>query len=81
MPLLFTRQPDAFGALGLALNACEEPNGRREGLEEIREILVAARDVWRTLPEAGDETEVRVVARTTVRLLQMADTLAVTSGA
>jgi predicted TIM-barrel fold metal-dependent hydrolase len=81
MPLLFTRQPDAFGALGLALNACEEPNGAHEGLDEIREILVAARDLWRTLPEAEDETEVRVVARTTVRLLQMADTLAVTSGA
>jgi uncharacterized protein len=27
MPLLFVRQPDAFGALGLALNATEEPNG------------------------------------------------------
>jgi hypothetical protein len=81
MPLLFVRQPDAFGALGLALNATEEPNGsHREELERIRELLLAARDLWRTLPEAEDDTEVRTIARTAVRLIQMADTLAVTSG-
>ncbi len=81
MPLLFTRQPDAFGALGLALNACEEPNGHRDELEQIQELLVAARDLWRTLPEAEDDSEVRVVARQTVRLIQIADLLAVTSSA
>jgi predicted TIM-barrel fold metal-dependent hydrolase len=81
MPLLFVRQPDAFGALGLALNATEEPNGsHRDELEQIRELLLAARDLWRTLPEAEDDTEVRTVARTAVRLIQMADTLAVTGG-
>jgi uncharacterized protein len=80
MPLLFVRQPDAFGALGLALNATEEPNGSHgDELEQIRELLVAARDLWRTLPEAEDDGERRVVARTTVRLLQIADTVAVTS--
>jgi hypothetical protein len=81
MPLLFVRQPDAFGALGLALNATEEPNGSNRGeLGQIRELLEAARDLWRTLPEAEDETEHRLVARTAVRLIQMADTVAVTSG-
>ncbi|MFL5961097.1 MAG: amidohydrolase family protein [Gaiellaceae bacterium] len=80
MPLLFVRQPDAFGALGLALNATEEPNGlHRQELEQIRELLEAARDLWRTLPEAEDDSERRLVARTTVRLLQIADTVAVTS--
>ena len=80
MPLLFVRQPDAFGALGLALNATEEPNGiHREELALIRELLLAARDLWRTLPEAEDDTERRFVARTTVRLLQIADTVAVTT--
>jgi predicted TIM-barrel fold metal-dependent hydrolase len=80
LPLLFTRQPDAFGALGLALNATEEPNGtHRAELERIRELLLAARDLWRTLPEAEDDSERRVVARTAVRLIQIADTLAVTS--
>jgi uncharacterized protein len=80
MPLLFVRQPDAFGALGLALNATEEPNGtHRELLGQIRELLEAARDLWRTLPEAEDDSERRVVARTAVRLIQIADTVAVTS--
>jgi predicted TIM-barrel fold metal-dependent hydrolase len=80
MPLLFIRQPDAFGALGLALNATEEPNGlHREELGQIRELLEAARDLWRTLPEAEDEGERRLVARTAVRLIQIADTVAVTS--
>ena len=81
LPLLFTRQTDAFGALGLALNACEEPNGHRAELEQIRELLDAARDLWRTLPEAEDDSEVRVVARATVRLIQIADLIAVTTGA
>jgi len=80
MPLLFVRQPDAFGALGLALNATEEPNGSHsEELEQIRELLEAARDLWRTLPEAEDDSERRLVARTAVRLIQIADTVAVTS--
>jgi uncharacterized protein len=79
MPLLFVRQPDAFGALGLALNATEEPNGaHREELAQIRELLLAARDLWRTLPEAEDDMERRLLGRTTVRLLQIADTVAVT---
>jgi predicted TIM-barrel fold metal-dependent hydrolase len=80
MPLLFVRQPDAFGALGLALNATEEPNGAHpEELGRIRELLEAARDLWRTLPEAEDDSERRMVARTAVRLIQIADTVAVTS--
>jgi uncharacterized protein len=80
MPLLFIRQPDAFGALGLALNATEEPNGSHgEELEQIRELLEAARDLWRTLPEQEEDDERRVVARTAVRLIQIADTVAVTS--
>ncbi|MGH3009389.1 MAG: amidohydrolase family protein [Gaiellaceae bacterium] len=80
MPLLFIRQPDAFGALGLALNATEEPNGtHREEMEQIRELLIAARDLWRTLPEVEEDGERQIVARTTVRLLQIADTVAVTS--
>ena len=74
-----SRQPDAFGALGLALNATEEPNGKhQEELGQIRELLEAARDLWRTLPEAEDDSERRQVARTAVRLIQIADTVAVT---
>ncbi len=78
LPLLFTRQPDGFGALGLALNACEEPDGSHGEVASIRELLAAARDLWRTLAEAEDDTEVRAVVRMSVRLIQIADTLAVT---
>jgi uncharacterized protein len=80
MAALFARQQDNFGALGLALNATNERNGHVEELDQIRELLVAARDVWRTLPEAEDELEARLIARTSNRLLHMADILAVTSG-
>src|SRR5262249_39293120 len=77
-PVLFTRQQDGFGALGLALNATEEPNGyHREELDEIRELLLAARELWATLPDAADEDK-RAVVRTAVRLIQIADTVAVT---
>ena len=44
MPLLFARQQDTFGALGLAINACSEPNGHRKELGQIYDLLVAARD-------------------------------------
>ncbi|HVA32377.1 MAG TPA: amidohydrolase family protein [Gaiellaceae bacterium] len=81
MPLLFIRQQDNFGALGLALNACSEPNGHRGELEQIRELLVAARELWRTLPEAEDDADARLVARTTSRLIHLADIVAVTTRA
>jgi predicted TIM-barrel fold metal-dependent hydrolase len=79
LPLLFIRQQDSFGALGLALNATYEGNGHTGELVEIRELLIAARDVWRTLPEAEDETDARLIARTTSRLIHLADILSVTS--
>jgi predicted TIM-barrel fold metal-dependent hydrolase len=79
LPLLFTRQQDGFGALGLALNATEEPNGyHREELGEIRELLVAARDLWATIPDTAKDDQ-RSVTRAAVRLIQIADTMAVTT--
>jgi predicted TIM-barrel fold metal-dependent hydrolase len=81
MPLLYTRQQDSFGALGLAINACSEPNGHRKELAQINDLLIAARDLWRTLPEAADEADARTVARTTSRLVHLADIVAVTTSA
>jgi hypothetical protein len=80
-PLLFIRQQDSFGALGLALNATYEGNGHPGDLVQIRDLLLAARELWRTLPEAEDETAARDVARTTSRLIHLADILALTSNA
>ena len=78
-PLLWTRQSDTIGALGLALNACDERNGHEGELNEIRRLLVAARDLWRALPELDDEGEARTVTRATFRLIHLADILAVTT--
>jgi predicted TIM-barrel fold metal-dependent hydrolase len=81
LPVIFARQQDTFGALGLAINACSEPNGHLKELTQIEELLVTARDLWRTLPEAVDDTDSRNIARTTARLVHLADIVAVTTGA
>jgi predicted TIM-barrel fold metal-dependent hydrolase len=79
LPLLFTRQQDGFGALGLALNATQEPNGyHREELDQIRELLLVARDLWVSIPDTAKEDQ-RSVTRAAVRLIQIADTVAVTT--
>jgi predicted TIM-barrel fold metal-dependent hydrolase len=80
-PLLWTRQADTIGVLGLALNACADRDGHADERERIRELLEAARELWRVLPELDDEADQRVVSRTTFRLVHLADILAVTSGA
>lgn len=81
-PLLWTRQMDTFGVLGLALNACYEPNGgHRTETEQIKELLLTARDLWVTLAEVEEEGEKMVASRLTFRLIHLADILAVTSGA
>jgi predicted TIM-barrel fold metal-dependent hydrolase len=81
-PLLWTRQQDSIGVLGLALNACNDrANGHHEELEEIRELLTAASDMWRTVPEEGDERDQRQHIRATFRLIHLADIVAVTTPA
>jgi hypothetical protein len=78
--LLWTRQPDTIGMLGLALNACYERDGHEPERERIRALLETARDIWRTLPEVEDEQERRQVTRAAARMIQLADILAVTTG-
>ena len=56
-PLLWTRQADTIGVLGLALNACDERNGHREELDRIRELLSTARDLWRPARDRGRQRE------------------------
>jgi uncharacterized protein len=80
-PLLWQRQQDTIGVVGLAINACYDRDGHGDDRDRIKELLIAARDLWRTLPEIEDEPDQRVVSRTTFRLLHLADILAVTPDA
>ena len=80
-PLLWTRQPDTIGVLGLALNACEERDGRAEELNSIRELLLTARELWRGLPESETDSDRLEASRATFRLVHLADILSVTADA
>jgi hypothetical protein len=81
-PLLWTRQADTIGVLGLALNTCyERRDGHSEETDEIKELLLVAHDLWRTLLDVEDEGERNVAARMTFRLVHLADIIAVTTGA
>ena len=78
-PLLWTRQADTVGVIGLALNATAERNGRAD-LERIRELLTVAQETWRQLPEVEEEDQL-AARRVTFGLIHLADILAVTSRA
>ena len=78
--LLWTRQQDTIGLLGLALNACDErSNGHQEATERIRQLLVATRDLWTLAAESDDEAFRMRTNRGAFRLLHLANILAVTS--
>jgi hypothetical protein len=80
-PLLWMRQPDAVGALGLAVNAALEENGHVAETEAIREALVTARDVWLEVPGIADDERRRYAGATAKWLVHLADVLAVTTRA
>jgi predicted TIM-barrel fold metal-dependent hydrolase len=77
--LLWSRQQDTGGVLGLALNACEEQDGHVE-IAQIRELLETARVLWRELPEL-EEQDRPPMYRSVNGLIHLADVLAVTAGA
>jgi uncharacterized protein len=82
--MLWMRHPsDSFGVIGLALNACDErSNGYRDATEQIRELLVATRDLWETAA-GSDEDELlrRRAQRGAFRLVHLASVLSVTTPA
>ena len=77
-PLLWTRQPDTVGVIGLALNATYDRDGHTDERERIKELLIAARELWRLIPEVNEEPDQRIISRMTFRLIHIADILAVT---
>jgi hypothetical protein len=80
--MLWLRQADTFGVLGLALNACDErANGHREQTERLRELLLATRDLWDAAATEGDEEQTRRATRGAFRLVHLASVLAVTDAA
>jgi predicted TIM-barrel fold metal-dependent hydrolase len=78
-PLLWTRQADTVGVLGLVLNATENRNGHPEELEQIRELVFAAQALWRDSQEIDDLDERWRTNRVTFRLVHLADIMAVTT--
>ena len=80
-PLLWTRQPDVIGAVGLALNAAAERNGYPDVCERIGALLVCAGDLWRFSADIEDEAERRRVGRTVFQLIHLADIEALTVAA
>ena len=80
-PLLWTRQPDTLGVLGLAINACAERNGYPDAADRIRDLLEAARDLWTTAPDHDHEAERLQIVRLSFRLIHLADIEAVTAAA
>ncbi len=79
-PLLWMRQPDRAGGLGLALNAAHEANV--DGVPDadlIRQALSAAAELWHGIGEIEDRQESELVARPARMLVHIADILAVTA--
>jgi predicted TIM-barrel fold metal-dependent hydrolase len=80
-PLLWTRQPDTLGMLGLAINTCAERDGHPEAVDRIRELLEAARGLWEHWTDLESEAERQQAGRLTARLVHLADIEAVTATA
>jgi predicted TIM-barrel fold metal-dependent hydrolase len=79
--MLWMRHPaDTYGVIGLALNACDErSNGYRAQTDQLRELLVATRDLWELASQTDDEAGRRRAQRGALRLVHLAGVLAVTN--
>ncbi len=78
LPILWSRQPDSFGVLGLAENACAGASDEARS-QRIGELLACVRELWQALPEIADERERFAAGRLAFRLLHLADIEAVTA--
>jgi uncharacterized protein len=82
VPMLWLRQRDALGALGLAVNASRERNnGHPEDSERIQELLATAQEVWREGAEIDADDDRRAAFRAAIQLVNLADMVALTTRA
>ena len=81
VPLLWLRQRDAIGALGLAVNASRERNGYLDEAERIEELLATASELWREGGEFVSDDEHVAAMRTAIQLVNLADLIAITTPA
>jgi uncharacterized protein len=81
VPMLWLRQRDGIGALGLAVNASRERNGHEEASERIEELLVTAADLWREGGEVVSDDDRVAAMRQAIQLVNIADLIAVTTRA
>ena len=81
VPMLWLRQRDGIGALGLAVNASRERNGYFEEAERIEELLVTAQQLWREGGEVVSDDERIEAMRTAIQLINIADLITVTTRA
>lgn len=80
VPMLWMRQRDGIGALGLAVNAARERNGYVEESRRIEELLATAAELWRE-GELESEDERVAAMRRAIQLVNLADLIAVTTRA
>jgi uncharacterized protein len=82
VPLLWLRQRDAVGAIGLAVNASRERgNGHHEEAERIQELLVTAQELWRDGAELVSDDERVAAFRSAIQLVNLADMVSLTTRA
>jgi len=81
VPLLWMRQRDAIGALGLAVNASRERDGHPEQSERIQELLVTANELWREGGETVSDDDRVSAMRAAIQLVNLADLIAITTRA
>jgi predicted TIM-barrel fold metal-dependent hydrolase len=82
VPMLWLRQRDAIGALGLAVNASRErSNGHPDASERIEELLVTAQELWRSGAELEAADERMTTFRAAIQLVNLADMVALTTRA
>ena len=82
VPLLWLRQRDAIGAIGLAVNASRErSNGHPDASERIQELLMTAQELWRSCGEIEDDGERVRAFRAAIQLVNLADMVSLTTRA